>query len=291
MESYPQVQQPIPPLPIQPQNIPEKTNGFPKIALLIGVVIILVLLVGVGGYYLGTKKNNSQPITTYSRSTVPTSPTLIPSPSVAPKQNVITLIPTTDPGTHWNTYTIANFGLQFSLPPQIYTGQGDFKEAIGNGQAGTEVCFYFTKAEVASNNNKSGGACWTNDNDLFVAGADSVDFEAGRSGTFMDTLGFTQKGNVYYENFNLNKEDDITSLKPQKADNPNRVSIIKIRGANVDPQNPYMGIGETLSNGWIGALVNTRNTNYSGMGLQMRLTSGITEPIFDQILSTFKFTQ
>ena len=80
----PQVQQPISPQPIPPQNIPEKTNRFPKRVLLIGGLAILIILVGAGGYYLGTKKNNSNPTIPYNQPIVSPSPTSIPSPSATP---------------------------------------------------------------------------------------------------------------------------------------------------------------------------------------------------------------
>lgn len=71
MESNQPVQQPIPPESTPKQNIPQKTNGFSKMALVIGI-IILILLLGIGGYYLGSRNQNTKVVSLPTSAVKPT---------------------------------------------------------------------------------------------------------------------------------------------------------------------------------------------------------------------------
>ena len=95
-------------LPTQPQNIPAgqsqpiqppiKTHNWLKL-LIIAVIIILVLtIVGVGSFLLGTNKNNTKPV-------VQITPALTVTPT-----------PTLDPTANWKTYANNVFGYSIKYP-------------------------------------------------------------------------------------------------------------------------------------------------------------------------------
>ncbi len=236
-------------------------------------------------------KNNAGVTQSDFASTLPKSIPIATPTNMNSHTRVVTS--TVDPKNNWNTYSIPDFGLQFSLPKELYSGQGSLKETIGPGESGDLICVYFDKATRASSTwdkgDKSTGHCWINDNDLFILGGDSVDFEAGRSGSFMDTLGFTQKQGKSYQRLNLNRQNDISSFNPQLISNPNGVEVLKIVGHSTDLNDANTGIDYTLANGWIGALINTKKTNHPGLGLQIKLTKQITMELFDKIMLSFKF--
>ena len=79
--------------------------------LLISGGVLLIVLVGFGGFFLG--KILSQP---------KTSPSSISqlSPTPAPPTQIPTPTPTTDPTANWKTYTDENTHIQFKYPPNWY---------------------------------------------------------------------------------------------------------------------------------------------------------------------------
>lgn len=115
MDNNPQVQQSVPPQPIPQQEIPQATSGFPKMAMVIIGLVILILLVGVGAYYLGTNKNKSVPQTVY------TQPTSSPSHSVSPTPSPTPI----DETANWKTYSSNGYLIKYpptwSINHGVYT--------------------------------------------------------------------------------------------------------------------------------------------------------------------------
>lgn len=107
--------------PIQQNSIPSQTpeinfsqtkqNRFPRLLIIGFLVIVLVSVVGIGGYFLGAKKNN----TAYTETPVITkisSPTPIPDVT---SQTSPSPIPTIDPTANWKTY-VSSCGISVKYP-------------------------------------------------------------------------------------------------------------------------------------------------------------------------------
>lgn len=119
--------------PTQTQNIPQQPNplqnqantqqqvnqyapsqsqesNFMKRVLFVLIGFLLLLAVGSGAYYLGTKNTNGKVIV--EKSTVNLSPTSAIKTQPSPTEN---------PTTNWKTYTVADFSLQY--PQTFYLDQ------------------------------------------------------------------------------------------------------------------------------------------------------------------------
>lgn len=102
MDNNPPEQQSVPPQPSPEQENPQARKDFPKMALVLVGLVILILMVGVGAYYLGSNKNKSVSQTVYTQPTSSPSSTAILSPSG---------IPTPNPTANWKTYTETGFSI------------------------------------------------------------------------------------------------------------------------------------------------------------------------------------
>lgn len=244
--------------PSAPQEQPQK--NYWKIGLLSFLGILLAGGILFAGYTLGQKKSIPQPTTNEQ---------IIPSPT-----------PTTinDATANWQTYTIKSLGLTYKLPPAI-TALGDFQEYVVPGQQGTQIFISTENSKVTSDKK-------------FLMGTTSVDYMAGRGGMFIDLQGFTKENGKYYAKFVDNKRFDLANDLVSEAVNTNGLQIIKIRGKSFDTGTEGEGLplAGTPGQGHIGALININKPPYQGLAVDMTLNQDITEQLFDQILSTFKFT-
>lgn len=122
-------------------------------------------------------------------------------------------------------------------------------------------------------------------------GGTSPDYEAGRSGNFEDFQGFKKEGDKYFAKFVQGKLTEITQYVDLTYKNPNGVDMVKVKGDSLPVPGYEMGypLFGSLGKGWMGAIINTNNSTYPGLSVQIEIKGAITEQVFDKILSTFKF--
>jgi len=215
----------------------------------------------------------------------------VPIPSPSPTASAEALAKE-DPIVDWQTYNLKELGISFKYPRNLQPM--DYPNGIEvSGNKGKQICLSFIPFETGLNLVKSVlagvGAC----SGTFVIGSTSSDYEEGREGGFGDYHGYRRDGDKYYAIFVGGTESPIDPTDVREITNANGIKMLLITGANSlqfsergsepKPGNP----GE----GYLGALVNRSRTSYSGFNIQMKLTPTLTKELFDQILSTFKFTE
>lgn len=267
--------------PIQPPA-PIRNDLRSPIMLIIGGLVLLIVGV-LSGYMFGTRATKS----TNQLSTPPTSTqtqTTQNEPSPTTQNN-----PTVP--SSGKLFTITAINLQFELPTQLVS-LGKLHEKLEKGSTGTLFCvkLYPNKVGLIPVAYAGGTECYPSGDDKFVLGGTSKDYEAGREGTFMDRSGYTVQDGKYFAKFTLNRLEEIPSDLVRLAKNQNGVDAIIVRGKSTLSQEfpdgyPMFG---TLGDGWIGALVNTNNQTYPGFAVQMKLTSELTEKVFEQLIASFK---
>ncbi len=207
---------------------------------------------------------------------------LVPSPSPTPAKGA-------DIFAGWKTYTAKTLNLEFKLPP-LFNAYGQLQENIEPGEKGTALCMTFPPSASIRFIHPvmaGGTGCQIN---TFGLGTISADYEAGRGGSFSDILGFIIQNGKYYGR----QKDNSTFALPMELtkliNNPDGIQMVKIIGKNETTGEWRGPVGGTPGDGKIGAIFNTKNSTYPGITVEMKVTSSLTEDIFDQILSTFKFT-
>src|SRR3972149_4307660 len=186
--------------------------------------------------------------------------------------------PTTDPAANWETYTVRTVGLEFKLPNGLKENS-PFEEMVRPGDTGKYLCATFNASTMFS-------ACTPNS---FGIGTTSPNFTAGRGGVFLDFLGFRVKDGKYYAKFLSNTESEIPKELVKEINNSQGVKILRIVGRDQTGEaGPILG---SLGEGYVGALLNISNhPDFTGLAVIMKLGNVTTIDLFDQILSTFKFT-
>jgi hypothetical protein len=179
--------------------------------------------------------------------------------------------PTTDPTADWKTFRVSALDIIFKLPPEMATQVGEFKESVIPGEIGTLLSV-------------------TSKSPLLSLGTTSTDYQEGRGGAFSDLQGFIKTNGSYSAKFVQGKSFTIPSNFIKEVDNDN-FEIIRILGQNYTTGD-YLGPVEgTPGEGKVGALINVpSNENYTGLTVEMKLESEFTTALFDQILTTFKFS-
>ena len=245
-----------------PANYTELSTSKPKrsknIYFAVIGIIILLLVVGVVAYMLGTK--SQQKNTTISQVPITDTPT--------PTQREEKVTPTKDvnPTSIWQTHKIEKLGIEFKLPEEF----GDMIMEERPGTKGSKLSISFSK------------------NDNITMGVTSVDFEEGRGGVFTDLQGYEVINGVYHAKFVSGKTFEVPSVLVTEIKNPT-MTLLKIKGQNFGNGLPLAG---TLGEGRWGALLNTKNTQYTGLAIDTSFGSEASpEPLIDQILSTFKTTE
>ncbi len=248
----PPIQSTSAPAVVPEVQTPKKSN-LPLILL----GILLLVLVGAGGIFLGIQMTK--------RELVPSPLSIETSPS-----------PVVDPTANWQTFEIKNLGLAYQLPSQIVS-QAPLEEIEVPGETGTALYIRPRDYKVLGVNN-------------LLMGTTSLDYSAGRGGIFLDLQGFVKQNDKYSVKFVGDKSFVIPSNLVTELQNPNGIQIIKIKGANVtEGEITGMAISGTPGEGRLGALLNVDKSPYQGLAIQMTLSSELTEQLFDQILSTFRF--
>jgi hypothetical protein len=258
--------------------IPEK----PKLNYwIMSVVTLVLLIVGFTGGYAYKSKSEKQPPYTSQ-----------PTPS-----NYIYMQPTSKPtvteqpsGTsNWKAYTLKTVNLEFKLPP-VFNSYGEMKEEIKPEEKGTQLCMTFAKKTsflLVKPVFAGYSGCSIN---YFGFGTVSPDAEAGRSGGFTDLLGYTIENGKYYARRNLDRKFEIPANLVKEIRSQYGVQVLKITGKDSTTGEWQGPIGGTPGDGRIGALVNTTSTIYPGVAIEMELGGNLTEEVFDQILSTLRFS-
>ncbi len=207
-----------------------------------------------------------------------------------------TALPTTDLTADWKIHKVSGLGIELKLPnyltPMDYPNGNET-----NGEKGKQFCIQYFKSDIVSFLVKSvlagSGPCSPT---YFGLGTTSIDYEAGRMGGFGDLQGYTFENGKYYAKMVSEKKFEIPTELAKEITNPNGIKILRIIGESDQPteQNGMSSfpIAGTPGNGAIGALINfDNNTFYSGVAIEMKLDEKLTTQLFDQILSTFRFTK
>lgn len=249
-----------------PPPVREGKNWF-KIVLIVSLILIALLL-AVGGIVLGqtvlkAEKQEEKPM--------PTPTGMLPSPSPTPITLDITEAQYASETATWKVYKINAINAELKLPPEL-SNLGTLTEKILRGDKGTQLYVSFTNSKM---DNK------------FLIGTTSPDYQQGRGGQFIDHQGYKIENGKYYARFIGDSYSAIQKQQynPQLIKNSYGVNILKLKGY-MDPQ----GMPTLLEDKHIGALINTNNTTYPGITIEMELSDGLTEEVFNKILSTFKFT-
>lgn len=257
---------PVPENQTQPTSIPQSSTPNQKIKQkgnflpIIGILVILFIIT-LGAYYFMKPKSQ----TNVHLQTSTTTPTLQPSPT------------SVDETTNWKKYSVKSLGLNYKLPPSVVS-LGELQEFVNPGQKGTQVFISTENSKVISDKK-------------FLMGTTSTDYMAGRGGMFIDLQGFTKQNGKYYAKFVDNKTIELPNEVVTEVTNPSGLQIIKIKGKNyASGEGQGLPITGTPGEGKIGALINYNKESYQGLAIQMDLNQNLTEQLFDQILSTFNFT-
>jgi hypothetical protein len=238
-------------------------------------VIILIVLIGVVGYFVYQnsllRMNGGKPVSPSSFPTIITT-TNLPKP-----------IQTSNPIANWKTFNSPTLGVEFKFPTKLEK-YGVLKETISPAEKGTYLCITFpSKSGFVVKDVFAGGAGCNLNN--FGLEANSVGFEAGRSGNFTDIQGFEYKNGIAYYNWSVGTEWEKQGEIPNDIVTKVSDDIIKIKGKS------YSEMSVWPLEGIVGAIINTGNATYPGLVITASLKDGLTESEFDQILSTFKFTE
>jgi hypothetical protein len=252
-------------------------QGFAHLLLLLVIGVALV-----GGYfayqkgYITLHPNSNSNSSDFSPTFSSTNNDQVDTPTIV----------LTDETKDWKTYNVKIIGLQFKLPPS-FNKYGELKEEIiptsSDLAKGSVLCMTFAKRTSLLIHEVYAGGTACNIY-YFGIGTTSIDFEEGRGGIFQDFQGFVKENGKYYAKTASSRNTEIPSDVAKEFKNDFGVSILKVTGKE------YEGPVPLVYPGTIGALVNTKNSTYTGVAVLLDLKEGFTEKDFDKILSTFKFT-
>lgn len=207
----------------------------------------------------------------------------INNPTNTPTISTSSPSPTADKFANWKTFKLKTLGIEFRIHPKL-DKYGSLKETISSAEKGTYICItYPSKNSSLVNTVLAGGAGCNVLN--FGMEANSIGFEAGRSGSYLDIQGFEFKNGVAYYNWMKGTDYEKQYEIPSDIVTIYSERILKIKGKD------HTELTIWPSTGIIGAIVNTDSDTYPGLVISASLKDGLTEEEFDQILSTFKFTQ
>jgi len=263
--------QPVSPVSSKPKN---------RLSMILGILVILLSL---GAVAFLTFQNMQLKNQLAQKNPTPT-PTLSTETDITPAP---------DPTADWKTYTSQILGVTFKLPPKL--SLQNLSGIEKPGETGLQYCMIFVGSlsfSFVPKVHAGGDIC---EGGQFNVGAVSKNYSAGREGTFSDYTGYVKTNNLYYPRFlyAVNKTALPANIT-KEITNPNGVTYLRIKGENSmqdyggeQIKAPTLG---TPGEGYIGALFNIQNDRYSGFNVHMPIASPSDETIFDQILSTFEFT-
>lgn len=200
---------------------------------------------------------------------------IIEQPTIYPTQTVIipTIVlptetsPTTDPTVDWKTYQLSQLNLDFRMPLNLNPSE--------------KLSFTTSHANLYWNDSPNSSV------KLFATSLKST-FEGGFS-YLNGCVGYKESGTGYKFLTYTKAEIDMPIELTKETINQNKIKYLVVKS---DPNKiiegmPPIGITEK---GYVGAIINTNNTEFPALVIQMKLSEVNTETVFNQILSTFKFT-
>lgn len=213
-----------------------------------------------------------------------------PTPTVS-----VTPTPTTDPTADWTTHKSKVLGIEFKLPSKLGLLEKSGKEVVG--EKGTQYCMIYEgqlSFSIVGTVYAGGGPCGGG---IFNIGTVSKDYEAGRMGGFGDLTGYVFQNDSYYFVRSLNNVSTSPLSKDLvvEKENPYGVKYLRIVGKNElqdwGGEKIDFPVAGTPGEGYLGALINIDANKYAGFGISMKVKTAEEEKLFDQILSTFRFTE
>lgn len=252
-------------------------KGFTSV-LLVGLVIVVGLVTG--AYYLGRTSNKPASVSTQQTVSDTSSPN-------------ISTISTPSDVTSWTLYKIKALNMEFRLPPNLSTKYGKLVENEANGKRGSELKISFT------NDPKS--LIMTAQSPEFtpippapvkLSEEEVRDLAIGGPGISIPSVfqGFKYENELYYgiQSFGQVRElpkEQVTQYHTNGRD------ILKVKALYGDyGMVTHRIFPETPPKIW-GIISGTGNQVYPGLTVQGILDNDLTEPVFEQILSTFGLTQ
>jgi len=262
-----------PPVFTQAPVVPEPPKKSFK-WLVVALIVFLLAVTSVFAYkYYQIKQQTTQ-----------TQPLPTPTPLVSPQPTVVA--ETAD----WKTYTIEEYGVSFRLPPEL-TDDSIINKNLQPDSQGYILCWSITKkfeSRLFQVVFAGGTGCTTGEVDTpFIVGGPSKNWQsAGRMGMFADNFGYSIENGQYKVGQYL-----LSSDLTKEFVNNYGVKILKVIGKSGDPEEgTIFPVGGTPGQGKLGAIINlSNNPSYSSLTIEMKLSKKLTEPVFDLLLSTFKF--
>jgi hypothetical protein len=245
----------------QVSNNKKIINNNPKKFFLVFIILSFITAFLIGGFIIGKEKSEKKQ---------PTDNQL--------KQEKLSSDAIPDNPANWKVFKIKDINLEFKLPDKL-TKKNDWQVYKINGNKGTIICFSNTKSE---------SIC---DSDILVISSTSSDFEAGREALFSDLQGFSKNKDVYWVNSLNNNKIELENIRFKQSPNENGLEIIKILGTSSSPEGEVSPVPGTPGEGYLGAVVNTKNSKYPGLIIKLNLKSELNEYEFDQILNSIKINK
>jgi len=251
----PEIQTPVAePVPSVPSNPSSKTKY-----IIFGVLILFILIIlGGGTYYLGVakqqsimQKNNKVVTATVTPSETPIS-SLTPIPSSS-SNPTLTSAPTTDPTINWKTYANTKYEFSFKYPPNFFVDEQD------NQDPGAEIDSIFVTNFSSSDLFSSPPRKNPSDSDVFQM-------------------------NIYYDR-RIN-----TDLQTEKSLNYRDTSVLHNTFSDYSVGGePGFKFVQTATLSTVFGVITVHN--HKVFSFSLRNETPEFNRTFDQILSTFKFTQ
>ncbi len=201
---------------------------------------------------------------------------------------------TDDALASWKSYTDPVLGISYKLPPKLARVDLSGKETAA--EQGTQYCMIYQGSLSLFRIPKAVAGVGPCGGGVFGIGTVSKDYVAGREGGFGDFTGYVKQNNAYFLRFvNTISQTPLPKGVAIEHTNTNGVTYLRITGKNTmhDVGDEYMNgpmLG-TPGEGYLGAIIHISHAAYTGFNIQMQINSPNDEMVFDQILSTIKFTK
>lgn len=179
---------------------------------------------------------------------------------------------------NWIVYKLKPLNLQFKLPEEL-NRKSDWKVSEISGDSGKQICF--SNEELGDDKECKGK--------ILVISSTSKDFSAKRKLNFLDSQGFEKENEKYYVN-TLSKKFELENVKLKSFENNENFKIIKVVGKE-NLLDEAQTDRESLENGYLWAIVNTKNSNFPAVVLRMEIGDEISEYEFDQILESLRIIE
>lgn len=248
-------------IPVDDQIKKANNKKYNSVYFFLGFVILSsVVAFIIGGIYLGREKSNKQNSATEIKEQIKISANDIPGNPNA-----------------WQSYKLPTLGIEIRLPEKLSEKYNWNEQVIPTSEKGTIFCF---------SNKESESAICTGE--IFFAGGTSTDFSEGRGETFTDLQGFRKEnGKIYIKSAGGNSFE-LSNTTYREIGNDNDLEIIKILGENIISEGIESPKAGTPGEGYLGAIINTKNSKYPGLSIQLKLNEEVSELEFDQILNSLK---